>query len=165
MTKYIIVLLIVCILALSSYIYRYNKTNIFNNFPYEKLSKLNDDMKDSLHLFLFFSIKNCPPCLDIIDVLNDLENNFQIIGIVPKQELLIEKDLRKITGAKFKLLSMVKFQRFIPKYAPTIVGVSGQKKILFVLPAVPYEKEYLRQFLTEFYRKAHPLLMGAVENY
>jgi len=126
MKKYIIVLLIVCILALSSYIYKLNKTNIFYNFPYEKLNKINDEMKDSLHLFLFFSIKNCPPCLDIIDVLNDLENNFQVIGIVPKQELLIENDLRRITGAKFRLVSMEKYQRFMPIYAPTIVGVSSQ---------------------------------------
>lgn len=154
----------VCILALSSYIYKLNKTNIFYKFPYKKLNKINDEMKDSLHLFLFFSMKNCPPCLDIIDVLNDLENNFQVIGIVPKQELLIEKDLRRITGAKFRLESVEKYQRFMPIYAPTIVGVSSQKTILFVLPAVPYEKEYLRQFLTEFHRKAYPILMGIVEN-
>jgi hypothetical protein len=95
----------------------------------------------------------------VIEVLNRLPNYFKVVGIIPEIELKEENELRNITGANFELRSVKKYKRFLPQYAPTLIGVSKKKRIFFVLPSVPYEKEYLEQFLLEFFRKAYPLIL------
>jgi hypothetical protein len=71
-----------------------------------------------------------------------------------------EVDLRNTTGAAFNLTSIKEsYKKFIPHYKPTILGVEGSGKILFVLPGVPGEKEYLYNFLTNFYGKSLELLI------
>lgn len=158
MKKYIILLLIVLILVLSSYIYKLYRLNIYRNFPSNELQTIKN-IEAPLFLFLFFSIHNCESCLEIIEVLNRLPKYFIVIGIVPENELLKEEELREKTGVQFKLISLKKYLKFLPLYAPTLCGVSKNKKLLFVLPGVPYGKNYLKKFLFEFYEKAYPLLI------
>jgi len=61
--------------------------------------------------------------------------------LVPEEELLIEEEVRRVTGALF--------------------GINQKGKIFFVLPGVPGENAYLRQFLESFLHKASPLLKDA----
>jgi len=88
-----------------------------------------------------------------------LPKQFKVFGIIPEDELLSEKELKHKTGANFELISMKEFKKFIPLYAPTLIGVSRNRNIYFVLPGVPYAKEYLEQFLIDFYYKAYPLIL------
>lgn len=158
MKNYIIILLLVCILVISSYYFRLNKIIILNKFPANDLNPI-EGVDSPLFLFLFFSSKNCLPCLEIIEVLNNLPKNYQVIGIVPENDLLYESELRDLTGAQFALRSFKNYEKYAPRYAPSLVGVSRSKKILFVLPGVPKEKEYLEGFLHELSRKAYPILI------
>ena len=74
-------------------------------------------------------------------------------------ELENEEELRRVTGAKFPLIGLEKYKKYIPPYAPSILGISQMGKLYFVLPGVPKEKEYVEQFLTEFYNKVYPTLI------
>ncbi len=155
MRNYIILLLVVIILALSSYVYKIHNENLFEKFPGHLIK--NED-ESSLFLFLFFSVKNCRPCLEIVKVLNRLPNKYKVIGVIPEGEFTKEDNLKFIReklGAEFK---MNKFKKFIPQYAPTLIAVSKSKEIMFVLPAVPNEREYFERFIESFYNRALLLL-------
>jgi len=158
MKKYIILVLIFLSLFLFSIIYKIENRNILGHFPSHQNTKENKSTSPYLNLFIFFSVKNCKPCLEIIEVLNKLPEEFNVIGIIPENEFAIEEQVRRITKAKFKVVSQKKFKRFSPNYYPTIIGVSPREEILFVLPGVPNEKEYLINFLNDFFKKANILL-------
>lgn len=114
-----------------------------------------------LFLYVFFSQKNCHDCLDVLQVLNDLPPRFIVTGVVPDSELKNEKELRAVTGAAFPLIPFSEFSnRHIPWYAPTIIGVSQNGKIIFSLPGVPGEKEYLETFLESLYEKTYPYFLN-----
>ena len=152
-------MLIVIILALSSFIYKIHKGNIFNQFP---CNIINNEDEPTLNLFLFFSVNNCRPCLEIVQVLNRLPKRYKVIGVIPEREYNNKKTLEMIRekiGAEFEIIEMNKFRKFVPQYVPTIIAVSKSKKIMFVLPAVPNENEYFEQFIESFYNKAYPLLV------
>ena len=157
MKNYIIGLLIVFALFLSSVIYKRNKEPILQKFPIEKIVKKTDSPE--FYIYLFFSKRNCHSCLRVIDVLNNLPKYFIVRGIIPKKEYENEKEIREITGAKFKLSPMEKkYNRFLPLYSPTIYGIDRQGIIYFVLPGVPGEEKYLKTFLINFYYKTYNLL-------
>jgi len=83
-----------------------------------------------------------------------------VTGIVPTSELKNETELRQISGATFNLIAYKSFyKKFNPNYTPAIFGVGSNGKILFVLPGVPGEKEYLYNFLSNFYGKSIELLL------
>lgn len=103
MRNYIIVLLIVIILFLSSYVYKSNKIRKLDNFPTEKFIEKIEKKDDNLLLILFFSIKNCEPCLEIISVLNNLPGHYNVYGVVPTDELLLVDEIRKKTEFKFEI--------------------------------------------------------------
>ncbi len=130
------------------------------NFPIGTYTR--EEKKETgpiLYLFFVFSLKNCRDNLEVIDALNSLPNGFKVIGLVPYSELKDEKKLRNLTGAKFKIIPFSdKYYKFSPNYTPTIFGVSENGRIYFVLPAVPEEKLFLKDFLWNFYYKAYPLL-------
>ena len=159
MKNYVIGLLLVGILFLSSVVYKKDREPILQKFPVEKVLKKSGKETPHFYIYIFFSKRNCHTCLRVIDVLNDLPEYFIVRGIVPRNELEDEKELREISRAKFKLLPLEKkYKRFLPLYWPTIYGVDSQGIIYFVLPGVPDEKGYLKQFLTEFYYKTYNLL-------
>lgn len=157
MKNYLIAILLVGNLILASIIYRSSRVSIYHGFPYNKLNNV-EDAETPLYLFLFFSMQSCSPCLDVIEVLNRLPEEFKVIGIVPERELSDEKALRAMTGAKFELIGHKGSKKFIPPYVPALLGVSKSNKVFFILPGVPNEEEYLEQFLMDFYHKAYPLL-------
>jgi len=118
--------------------------------------KNKDKYEDSFYLFFFFSYKNCPPCLKVISVLNNLPPQFIVVGVIQSEELRDEPLIRKELGVTFRLISTNKLKKYIPPYWPTIVGVDQNRKIYFILPSVPDEKDYLAEFITKFYEIANP---------
>lgn len=160
MKNYIIAGLAVIILVLSSLLYKQNKTSTPNRFPIlEEVA--NSEAEVPLLLYVFFSKRNCIDCMEVLQALNDLPPHFIVRGIVPKSELENEKELRQITGAEFPLVPISnKYRRFVPWYTPTIIGVSPIKgEIIFSLPGVPGEKEYLVNFLDSLYSKLYPIFL------
>ena len=95
----------------------------------------------------------------MIEVLNGLTAPFIVYGIVPPDELMNDQELRRLTGAAFNLLPWDKFKSYAPIYAPTLMGVSQKRRILFIIPGIPDQIEYLEHFLIKFYNKAYPVLM------
>jgi hypothetical protein len=156
MKNYVIATLIVIIIALLSVIYK-NGRIFGTRFPVkESKVSIEKDKQVRLHLYLFFSKTNCHDCLEVIKVLNQLPEQFSVTGIVSSKELVNEMDLRNDSGATFLLESASDYKKFIPFYAPTIMGVSPKGTILFTLPAVPGETEYLQKFLESLYWKLYP---------
>lgn len=156
MKNYIIGTLGVIILVLVSVIYKSETSSIYR-FP--SLKEANSaDVEVPLFLYVFLTKRNCLDCLEFIEVLNDLPPHFVVSGIVPEEELKDEKELRRITGAAFPLM-VVKSKKYTPRYTPSVVGVSPAGDILFVLPGVPGEKSYLKNFLDSLYIKLYPIFL------
>ena len=148
-----IALLLTVVLVLSSFLYRQSHSNVFLHFPIEELTEKNDS-DPIFFLLFFFSRHSCPPCLEIIQVLNNLPSQFKVIGIVPENEMKEINEIREQTSATFKIIDMKKFVKVMPLYTPALLGVSKDGKILFSLPAVPGAKEYFTEFLETFYTQA-----------
>lgn len=142
--------------------YKGSKTPKIDNFPIENKPVKDTSGEPPLYLYIFFSRNNCPDCLDVIKVINELPHPFVVTGIVPVNELKNEADLRNTTGATFNLIGFKDAHKsFKPHYTPAIYGVSGSGKILFILPGVPGEKKYLYDFLINFYGKSIELLINS----
>ena len=160
MKNYVIAFLVVCLVVVGTFFYKVSKAPTLNGFPIEQPAPKNNGGEPPFYLFIFFSRNNCQNCLEAIRVLNELPSPFVVTGIVPVEELENEADLRGTTGASFKLVSFKEsYKKFNPYYAPTLLGVSGKGRILFVLPGVPGQEEYLNNFLVEFYGKSIELLI------
>ncbi|MFC2146171.1 hypothetical protein ACFLRT_02290 [Acidobacteriota bacterium] len=159
MKNYIIGVLVVIIVVLSSLLYKKDKTSIPKRFPaLEEVNK--SDAEVPLILYVFFSKRNCLDCMEGIRVLNDLPPHFIVRGVVPKSELEDEEELRGITGAEFPLMSVSEYKKYIPWYTPSITGVSPiDGRIIFTLPGVPGEKDYLENFLESLYVKLYPIFV------
>lgn len=149
-----IVLLLTIIFVLASFLYKNSKTPVFNDFPL--LSNQVDGVEVPFFLYVFFSQNNCVSCLEIIDVLNQVPPFFKVIGVVPENELKMEKSLRNNTGAAFELVSSKAFHRFIPAHQPTVVGIAENGEIFFVFAAVPGIKDYFKKYLNSLYEKIYP---------
>ncbi len=159
MKNYVIGTLAVVILVLASIIYK-NETSPRKRFPVlEETETRGGDVEVPLFLYVFFTKRNCQDCLEVMDILNNLPPHFIVTGVVPKHDLKDENELRHITGAAFPLISAAKHRKYIPWYAPTIIGVSPARDIIFALPGVPGEKTYLETFLDSLYNKVYPVFL------
>ena len=159
MKNFIIAILAVCLLVAVSFIYKGEQKKAFDNFPGTHQDKKVEDAENPLYLYFFFSGSNCMDCLEMIEVLNTLPVHFLVFGVVPDKELKNETELRARSGAAFDLQGARAFKKYSPQYWPTLIGVSKGNRVMFVLPGVPNEKEYLLNFLEDFYQKAYPLLL------
>lgn len=159
MKNYVIGTLVVIIVAMASLIYKI-ETSPNTKFPISEETEIRSrDTQIPLFLYVFFTKKNCRDCMEFIEVLNELPPQYIVTGIVPESELKEETELRSITRAAFPLESLGKYKKYIPWYAPGTVGVSYKGDILFVLPGVPGEKEYLETFLDSLYGKLYPIFL------
>jgi len=157
MKNYIIALLAVSLAVSVSFIYRANQRPALQHFPISLVDHY-DNQDNPLYLLLFFSKQNCKDCLAGIEVLNNLEPQYRVYGIVPDKEMSDLSLLRKTTGAAFELLPANQFNTYYPIYAPTLFGVTQKGRILFILPGIPDQKKALKHFLSVFYNKAYPVL-------
>ncbi len=145
-----VIVLVIMIIVLASYIYRCYHENIFSNFPLGRDGFPRTESK-AIFLFFYFHSHDCPECLEVIQMLNNLPRHFCVKGIVPKNELKDEDGIRRMTGAIFPFESIEKYNKFIPPISPALIGVSEEKTVLFILPAVPGQKDYILDFLQSFY--------------
>ena len=165
MKSWLIAVLVVLVLVLSSFLYKLAKAPVLDYFPIEHKVEPESSGEPPLYLFLFFSRNNCSVCLEAIQVLNELKPPFIVTGIVPGEELKKEDQLRRTTRAKFKLMGFKEsYRRFLPHYQPALFGIGQGGKILFVMPGVPGEQAYLYDFLVNFYGKSLELLIPAAHN-
>ena len=165
MKNYIIGFLFVCLLVMITFLYKNSKTPVLEEFPIENKPAQTQGDEPPLYLYIFFSQHNCHVCMEAIQVLNELPPPFVVTGIVPAEELKNETTLRRTTGASFHLIPLKDHhKRFYPHYTPAIFGVTGNGRILFVLPGVPGEKEYFYNFLVNFYGKSMELLIADSES-
>ena len=155
MKNYIIGTLAVLLLVCASIIYKGSIKPLHSEFPVVVSA---GSREASMHLYVFFFKKNCLDCLEYIEALNHLPPQFSVFGVVPENELKDEAQLRAVSGAAFPLISNSKFKTFIPFYTPTTIGVSPSGNIIFTLPGVPGEKEYIDDFLLSLYNKLKPIL-------
>jgi hypothetical protein len=163
--NYVIGFLAICIAVLLSFQYRSSKTSVLGNFPIETKAEKITAGEPPLYIYIFLSRNDCPDCLEAIQVLNKLPTPFIVTGIVPVKELKDEPGFRSTTNAAFKLIGFKKaHKRFNPNYTPAIYGVSGDGKILFILPGVPGESKYLYDFLVNFYSKSVEFLIPGSDN-
>lgn len=86
-------------------------------------------------------------------MLNKLPSQFCIAGIVPDDELKNEKELRRLTRGSFPLYSFQEFKKYLPWHTPTLFGVSPAGKIIFILPGIIGQSEYLENFIKSIYGK------------
>lgn len=113
MKNLIIIILIAVIIMLISFIYKSHISNIYSNFPLVRENLPETGMKP-FYLFFYFHSHDCPSCLEVIQILNNLPRHFCVRGIVPKDEVQDEDKIRKMTGAIFPLVSVEKYKDFIP---------------------------------------------------
>jgi hypothetical protein len=159
MKNFVIAFLAVCLLVSISFTYKIAQNQPFDNFPGFHQDKKAREVENPLYLYFFFSGSNCRDCLELIDVLNTLPEQFIVFGIVPDKELKDEAKFRAMSGASFELQGAKGFKKYAPHYWPALMGISKGNRIMFVLPGVPNEKEYLLNFLEEFYREAYRILL------
>jgi hypothetical protein len=149
----------VIILVLASVIYKNEKSPTPHvRFPVSQEETKRGTVDVPLYLYVFFSKQNCSDCLESIEALNYLPSQYVVTGIVPEMELKNdEMGLRRMTGATFPLISASAYKKHIPWYTPCIIGVSPKGVVIFELPGVPGEKEYLVKYLDSLYEKIYPI--------
>ena len=167
MKNYIIGTLAVVILFLGSLFYKEQQAMVCLHFPVpEDLLKEKSATASEvpIYLFLFFSKKDCIPCLlQCVEILNTLPSQFIAAGIVPEEELNDEPGLRSKTGASFPFYSYKKYRKYLPWHTPTLFGVSPSGKIIFVLPGVQGQEAYLENIIEVIYGDLSPRLkMGEI---
>jgi len=159
MKNYLIGILLVAILFLGSLVYKEQNTKVCQHFPVPEGLKKKSAENIPLYLFLFFSKNDCSSCLqEVIGILNRLPAQFCVAGVVPREELKDEKELRRLIGVSFPLYSYREFKKYLPWYTPTLFGVSPGGKIIFVLPGIPGQISNLRNTFDSIYRKLSPSL-------
>ena len=143
-------MLIGLIIIAASFAYRDYRQNIYLEFPINRISS-EDEGVIPFYLFFYFHSHDCPQCLKVITILNNLPRHFQIKGLVPEDEIRNVAIIKEMTGAIFELASIEKYKKFIPLISPALIGVSKEGAVLFILPAIPDQEEYLLDFLESFY--------------
>ncbi len=156
MKNALIGILLVACLVLSSIIYKKDHQPVFGHFPQPPARLAADNV--NLFIYVFFSKTNCPPCLNVMELLNQCPDGMKVIGVVPQKELNDEPSIRKSTGITFELTGHEDYKDYIPPYAPSIVGVSRKGKIYFVLPLLEEIRPLLIEYLTALYAKTYPRL-------
>jgi len=158
MRKLVYILVGVIVLYLLSVIYRERLTPVLIRFPVEEQGEESKN-EVRLNLFLFFSRKNCPPCLQqVINYLNQPTENVRVVGIIHDEELKFLEEIRQTTGARFPVRSFKRWKRYRPNYAPTLYGVGPDGRVYFIIACTGREESYLRTYIDEFMRKADYLL-------
>lgn len=154
MRKYLIVALALCLLASTSMLYRQGRMSVFRGFD-KNPGPAGDPI---LYLYGFFSSDSCVPCEELIGVLNQLPEDFRVVGVVPQREVPRIPLLREQHKVRFPISGAAKFKRYKPLINPTIIGVSRGGKILFVLPCATLRPEEMWAFLEGIHLKLAPYL-------
>lgn len=150
MRRAVVFSLLAVIILLISFLYRFSHSPIYQGFPIDSNNKLSEIGDDVFYLYYFFSYKDCKPCLETLGVLNRISSPFKIIGVIPSDEVADVTFIKKEFGIEFSIIPIKNFKKFRPPYSPSLVGVDKQGRIHFVIPSVPYQSDYLENFLYSF---------------
>lgn len=157
MQKYVISTLAVIIIFLCSVIYKHHHSMVFTHFPVPEEVKA--DSEAPLYLFLYLTKKDCPSCLtDIIKTLNRLKAPYHPVGIIPAEEMANVEEVKSLIGVSFPVISDKGFRKYLPWRTPLLLGVSPAGKIIFVLPGIGGESQYLATLIQAAYGKLCPML-------
>lgn len=151
-----ILALVVANIVMGSLAFKYYKANALRGVSVRSIFGVQSD--GLLYILAFFSIRDCQPCLDVLNTLGSLPSDFRVIGIIPPKEVRFEKEIREKTGAKFELVFTNKLGKYYPNSTPAIMGLNREGDILFILPGVPGESSYIKDFLENVYRRYHQIL-------
>jgi peroxiredoxin len=152
MKNYLIASLIAVIVFMGTVIYRQQHTMVLRQFPVPAIEKAKDSTEPMLYLFLFFSKKGCKDCSDeVIDLLNQHTDKFQVIGVVPAEELEKEEEIRNEKGITFPLHSFASYRNFLPPNIPALFCISPSGKIVFTLPVFRERTKELESLLKKVY--------------
>ena len=155
MKKYVAGVLAIGCFVLASMLFRQRQVNVFHGFHRAVPSQKSEPI---LYLYGFFSGDSCLPCGEVIGVLNQLPDYFQVTGVVPRGETARIELLKKQYQIRFPVHSVVRYKRYKPLLNPTIIGATASGRILFVLPCPTLRPEEIRTFLMDFYLKLAPYL-------
>lgn len=155
MRKYLVVTLALGLIALASMLYKQGQANALVGFDKETEAQTTEPV---LRLYGFFSADSCMPCGEVIGVLNQLPEHFQVIGVVPRGEASWIELLRQQHQIRFPVQSAASFMRYRPLVTPSIIGASRGGKILFVLPCVTLRPDDIKTFLMNFHMRLAPYL-------
>lgn len=156
MKKYYLLLVAALSLFCLSLYYKHSKESLFSNFPVSRY--ISEKSPTKLNLFFFFSMNNCEPCLKIIEILNTLDGKYRVLGIIPEKEVAQMREVRIITNASFEIEGSDAFSRYKVNYSPTLIGANNRGDVLFIIPGVPGESEYLEKFIETFAHRAKSIL-------
>ena len=161
MRDFIIGFLVVLSLLLASVIYKESRDQQMAAFPLETTATTGttEHQQPPLHLYLFFSKRNCMSCMQIIPILNRLKFPFKVVGIVPEDELACVDELRVVTQAAFPLIPFSeKHVKLRPVMWPALYGVSQNGWVLFIWPSFYKFTQNFENLLKEFYVHALKVL-------
>ncbi len=147
----------VCMIVAASYVYKYEKTPILSGFPVSQSTEDNG-RRPPIILYVFFSKNACRPCLEFFKVLNEMQDRWSVLGLVPKKEFMDVDSIRRMTGAQFPIDSQSKYRRYIPVLNPTLVGATTQGRILFILPGIQNMNAHFEGFLNGFLMRVAPIV-------
>jgi len=158
MNKYLVISIIVILLLFVSYLYKHSSESIFSSFP-NTFIRSNHSASAPLYLFFVFTRNTCPPCMDIVELLNRLDEHFIVTGIIPEKDIELKDSLISEYNIKFNVVSLKGKKRILPYFNPTIMGVTKSRKILFAIPCVAGMNSFFEIYLNDFYRRAQQNLI------
>lgn len=161
MKNYFIGFLAVLSLLLASVVYNESRDQQLAAFPVETsvTAGTAEYQQPSLILYLFFSKKNCMSCMQIIPILNSLKYPFEVVGIVPEDELASVDELRAVTRATFPLIPFSReYAKLRPVMWPSLYGVSKKGWVLFIWPSFFEFTQNFENLLKKFYIHAVKIL-------
>jgi len=149
MWKYWLALIFAILALISSALIR-----LQYQYPFQGLKPIKPQAhsnSEKLYIYAFFSESSCPVCLGFIEVLNNLSQEFVVLGLIPNEEMKYAQRVKDITGAKFPLYSQKHYRKFMPNFIPSIIGADGKGRIYFIIPGVPELNSYLYNFFSYFH--------------
>ncbi len=155
MKRYLAGVLALCLLAVASVLYKHSRQNVFHEFYEANPSRAGEPV---LYLYGFFSSDSCVPCAELIGVLNQLPEDFQVVGVVPHGEAARIEQLKEQYQIRFPVHNATRYRRYKPLIIPSIIGTSAKGKVLFVLPCATLRPDEITSFLISFHLKLAPYL-------
>jgi len=129
MKRLLIILGLSVMVLLSSMVYRERNRSPWIDFPVVK-QQLPANAADKMKVYFFFSIRDCATCLEIIDNLNRLRDEFVIVGIMKDQEISDIDFIRREYGVQFEIMNSRRFNKYKPVSSPSLLGVDKKGRIM-----------------------------------
>ncbi len=111
-----------------------------------------------LYLIVVFSRQGCITCLQQIQFLRRLGENFVLLGAVPDNELA-DLDYFQSLGIDFPIIGISSLRGWAPRINPSVLGVNEQGAPLFAIPLLG-RMDTVIELLQDNYNMLWPLLVN-----